>query len=212
MLNHTLIVEHCYDDDHIVVQSICFFGTVLFQSGCARLMKRKVIFSILKPFDCDMAQCKHTTISSGVRMNSKDLFANFALGAYCLHLGTSRGSDVWLLRELEDVSVDSATWGSAIIHNQRPEASSLRTGLSQLMKSTCASQDSLALPSSSAWPTPFILSAFTPRSLSSLKQTGSSHWDNRKACGKQNLTYFLRVMLFWFLYRSKQYLVLRSGD
>jgi len=36
MLNHTLIVEHSYDDDHIVVKSICFFGAVLFQSGCAR--------------------------------------------------------------------------------------------------------------------------------------------------------------------------------
>jgi len=175
---------------------------------------KAVAQDILKPFDCDMAQCKHTTISPGVRMKDsfEGLSLNFALGAYCLHLGTSTGSDAWLLRELEDVSVDSATWGSAIIHNQRPEASSLRTGLSQLMKSTCASQDSLALPSSSAWPTPFILSAFTPRSLSSLKQTGSSHWDSRKACGKQNLTYFLRVMLFWFLYRSKHYLVLRSGD
>lgn len=127
-----------------------FFGTALFQSGCARLVKRKVIFSILKMFACGHRQ---TSLSSEVRMNSEDL------GAYCPHLGTSTGSDAWLLGELKDVSVDSATWGWAIIHNQRPEASSLRTGLSLVMKSTCASQDLLALPWSSAWPTPFVLSA-----------------------------------------------------
>lgn len=153
-----------------------FIGTVLFQSSCARLVKRKAIFSILKMFCCDMAQRNHTSIASEVRMKSKDLFANFAIRAYCLHLGMSTGSNAWLLWELKDVMIDSGTWGLAIIQNQRPEASCLRTGLSPLMKSTCASQDLLARPSSSAWPTPFILSVFSPRSLSSLKQTGSTHW------------------------------------
>lgn len=153
-----------------------FIGTVLFQSSCARLVKRKAIFTILKMFCCDMAQRNHTSIASEVRMKSKDLFANFAIRAYCLHLGMSTGSNAWLLWELKDVMIDSGTWGLAIIQNQRPEASCLRTGLSPLMKSTCASQDSLARPSSSAWPTPFILSVFSPRSLSSLKQTGSTHW------------------------------------
>lgn len=174
MLNHTLKEERCYDDDHIVVNSV-FWNS----SPPKRLRKTgEKKRNLLHLENVRLWQRKQTSISWEVKMNSKDLFANFAFE----HIVHTWGR----VQEVMHGSWGSwrmsvSTWRHEDGHYSQSEARSEQfedRSEPANEKHMCFTRLSGSSQLICPWPTPFILSVFSPRSLSSLKQTGSSHLDN----------------------------------
>lgn len=180
-LNHTLKTVVC--NDHIVVncQKILFWHTkeIVQERWNEKYTKSTSILSLSKTDDSDMSNINRLTWTQWTFLCS--FFCNWTphnSQLDTLHLGDMHRK--WCVAPQGGCRNGLSPWGPAIIHNHRQTAWGSE-GLGQLMKNICASQDLLALPSSSAWPTPFILHLLFQLSnkLASLTETTEKHVEGK---------------------------------